>query len=70
MAFQIIWSETAREDLKEIAQYIALDNPDAATHLADRILFHIETASTLPFSIRSVPEKGDREVISYLVPGH
>ncbi len=62
MAFQIVWSEAASEDLKEIVQYIALDDADAAAYLADRILFHIETASTLPFSNRSVPEKGDEAI--------
>ena len=37
MAFQIIWTQTAAEDLKEIVQYIALDDPDAAFKLAERI---------------------------------
>ena len=35
MAFQIEWSETASEDLKEIVTYIAIDDPEAATNLAD-----------------------------------
>ena len=35
MAFHIIWSNTAVEDLKGIVQYIALDDPDAAAKLAD-----------------------------------
>jgi plasmid stabilization system protein ParE len=59
MAFQIIWSATASEDLKEIVQYIALDDSNAAACLADRILSHIESASTLPFSNRLVPERAD-----------
>jgi len=66
MAFQIIWSHTAVEDLKGIVQYIALDDPDAAAKLADRIIHRIETASKLPFSNRLVPEKAEepiREVI-------
>lgn len=62
MAFQIIWSATASEDLKEIVQYIALDDSSAAARLADRILFHIESASTLPFSNRLVPEKADESI--------
>ncbi len=33
MAFRIVWSETATEDLKEIVRYIAMDNPGAAAHL-------------------------------------
>ncbi|MHC4229778.1 MAG: type II toxin-antitoxin system RelE/ParE family toxin [Planctomycetota bacterium] len=66
MAFQIIWTHTAVEDLKGIVQYIALDDPDAAAKLADRIIQRIETASKLPFSNRLVPEKAEepiREVI-------
>ncbi len=62
MALQIIWSQTAVEDLKEIVQYIALDNPDAAASLADRIVTRIEAASALPFSNRAVPEKADKTI--------
>ena len=59
MAYQIIWTQTAAEDLKEIVQYIALDDPDAAAKLADRIIICIENASKFPFSNRSVPEKNE-----------
>ena len=62
MAFQIIWTQTAAEDLKEIVQYIALDDPDAAAKLAEHILIRIESASNLPFSNRSVPEKGEESI--------
>ena len=62
MAFQIIWSQTAAEDLKGIVQYIALDDPTAAAKLANRIIQHIETASELPFSNRTVPEKAEESV--------
>jgi plasmid stabilization system protein ParE len=47
MARKIIWSETASEDLKEIVLFIAIDNPIAATDLAERILDRIETAAQL-----------------------
>ena len=66
MAFQIIWSRTAVEDLKGIVQYIAMDDPDAAAKLADRIIQRFESASKLPFSNRIVPEKAEepiREVV-------
>ena len=62
MAFHIIWSNTAVEDLKGIVQYIALDNPDPAAKLADRIVQSIETASELPYSNRAVPEKDDESI--------
>lgn len=62
MAFKIIWSQTVAEDLKEIVQYIALDNSDAAANLAYHILQHIETASKLPFSNGAVPERAEDSV--------
>ena len=62
MAFQIIWSHTAVEDLKGIVHYIALDDPDAAAKLADRIIKRFEDASKLPFSNRVVPEKAEKPV--------
>jgi toxin ParE1/3/4 len=66
MACQIIWSQTAAEDLRQIVEFIALDDAAAAANLAARILNRIERAAELPFSHRSVPEKADgsiREVI-------
>jgi toxin ParE1/3/4 len=62
MAFQIIWSHTAVEDLKGIVQYIAIDDPDAAAKLADRIIQRIESTSKLPFSNRIVPEKAEEPI--------
>jgi addiction module RelE/StbE family toxin len=62
MAFAIVWSQTAVEDLREVVRFIARDDPAAAASLADRILGHIELASGLPFSCRAVPEKDDKSI--------
>ena len=62
MAFQIIWSETVYEDLRDIVRYIAADDPDAAANLAHRIILRIEKASTYPYSNRLVPEKGEENI--------
>jgi addiction module RelE/StbE family toxin len=62
MAFKIIWSQTAVEDLKGIVQYIALDDPNAAANLAERIIQRIESASKLPFSNRAVPERAEESI--------
>jgi plasmid stabilization system protein ParE len=62
MAFKIIWSDTAGEDLKTIVFYIGLDNPAAAARLAARILNRIEIAAQFPRSIRVVPEKDSRNI--------
>lgn len=66
MACQIIWSHTAVEDLRQIVQFIALDDPNAAAGLAERVLARIEQAAEFPLSNRVVPEKGEpaiREII-------
>jgi len=62
MAFAIIWSQTAVEDLREVVRFIARDDPAAAASLADRILSHIDLLADLPFSYRAVPEKADRSI--------
>jgi len=56
MAFTIKRTDTAFEDLREIVQYIALDNPEAAAKLAGSIISHLELASKLPYSNRIVSD--------------
>jgi addiction module RelE/StbE family toxin len=62
MAFQIIWTETASEDLREIVLFIAQDNREAAVKLAEKVFEHIERAAQLPQSNRIVPEKDDEYI--------
>jgi toxin ParE1/3/4 len=62
MAYQIVWSQTAVDDLRQIAEFIAQDDVDAAARLADRILRRIERAAELPFSNRAVLEKADESI--------
>ncbi len=62
MAFAVVWSQTAVEDLGAIVRFIALDDPGAAASLAERILGRIELASDLPFSNRVVPEKAEESI--------
>ena len=37
MKRRVVWSNTARDDYLAIIRYIALENPDAAERVADRI---------------------------------
>ena len=37
---EVIWAEPALNDLDAIADYIALDNPEAARHLVQKIFEH------------------------------
>ena len=47
---KIIWSEPALSDLDAIADYIALENPAAASELVKRIVGHVEQLADHPES--------------------
>ena len=67
MAFQVAWSKTAADDLREIVQFIAMDHAEAAAKLADQIIHHIEAAANMPLSSRVVPEKNDSSVCEVIL---
>ena len=50
---QVVWSEPALSDLEAIAEYIALENPVAASELVTRVLRHVE-------QLIEHPESGSR----------
>ena len=58
---EIIWTEPALSDLDAIADYIALDNPEAAKQLVQRVFRHVEQLANYPES-GSMPKelKGSR----------
>ena len=47
---EIAWSEPALSDLDAIADYIALENPAAATELVRRVFGHVEQLADHPES--------------------
>lgn len=47
---EIVWSEPALADLDAIADYIALENPVAASELVKRIFSHVEHLTEHPES--------------------
>jgi len=53
---QIIWTEPALSDLNEIAEYIALDKPGAASHLVQKVFSKTERLEKFPESGRKPPE--------------
>lgn len=53
---EIIWTEPALEQLDEIANYIALDKPSAATQLVKRIFKAVDRLAHFPASGREPPE--------------
>jgi toxin ParE1/3/4 len=47
---QIVWTEPALNDLDAIADYIALDTPEAAKPLVQRVFKHVEQLADHPRS--------------------
>jgi plasmid stabilization system protein ParE len=48
MAFKIIWSEQAREDLREIVTFIALDNPTTAESFGYLLMTKVDALAQFP----------------------
>lgn len=53
---QVIWTETALNDLDAIADYIAIENPVAAAELVQRVFRHVEQLVAHPESGSRPPE--------------
>jgi len=53
---EVVWTEPALSDLDAIADYIALDNPEAAKALVGRVFEHVEQLQRFPASGSRPPE--------------
>lgn len=53
---QVIWTEPALADLEAIAEYIAIENPLAASAFVWRVFSHVEKLESHPALGASVPE--------------
>lgn len=53
---EIIWTEPALSDLDAIADYIALDNPEAAKRLVQKVFRHVRQLADHPRSGSKPPE--------------
>ena len=54
--YDIEWTETARDDLNEIVDYIALDSIDNAIKINDKLISKVQSLKYLPIRGRIVPE--------------
>ena len=45
---RLIWAEPALQDLEQIADYIALDDPEAAKRLVSRVFEHADLLEQFP----------------------
>lgn len=59
---KLVWSARANRDLVQIANYIALDNPDAAIKWVDRLRERARQAASMPRAGRMVPEAESGDV--------
>ena len=62
MAYRVVWSPRAVEDLEAIAQYIAADSEAYAASVVKTILTTASNFSRFPFSGRVVPELSDENI--------
>jgi len=53
---EVVWTEPALSELDAIADYIALENPDAARELVQRIFRHVNQLANHPKSGYKPPE--------------
>jgi len=66
---KIIWSPLAIDRVTEIAEYIAQDNPSAATKWVENLFKKVQLLKSSPKSGRMVPET-HREDIRELIYGN
>lgn len=53
---EVVWTEPALQQLDAIAEYIALDNPAAASHLVEQVFDTTDRLEDFPQSGRVPPE--------------
>ena len=56
MAYQVVWSSKAIEDIDAIASYISRDSPSYAAAVVQKILLPTRSLTKEPFEGRIVPE--------------
>lgn len=65
---EVIWTEPALQDLNDVAEYIALDNPEAAGDLVKAVFKSTERLEDFPRSGRVPPELPNSVYRELLVP--
>ena len=63
--YQVVWSNIAENDLKNIIEYIADDNPSNAFKIFKSIKQKASKLFTLPEGGRIVPELRDQGILQY-----
>jgi len=63
--YDLIWAGVAKNDLKEIIEYIAIDSPAEALKIFKKIKQKASSLYTLPERGRIVPELQDQGILFY-----
>lgn len=67
--FKITWAEGARDDFREILEYIADDNPEASVRVGESIMARISQLKRQPHMGSRIPEEPGHEA-SQLIEGN
>jgi plasmid stabilization system protein ParE len=67
MAYEVVWSPRAVEDVEAIALYIAADSTSYAAAVMKKIVDTTRSLSRFPLSGRVVPEFGEENIREKLV---
>ena len=70
MDFKIVWTLRSREDLRDIATFIAKDNPPAAVKLGELIFDRVDTLKKFPELGRVVPERNQPNIREIVVKNY
>ena len=62
MAYKIIWSLQARDDLRDIVLFIAAENPQVAETFGLRLMARVDPLRNFPEMGRVVPEENDENI--------
>lgn len=63
--YEIAWTRIAENDLKEVIDYIAIDNPANAFNIFKKIRNKASSLYTMPETCRIVPELNDQGISQY-----
>jgi toxin ParE1/3/4 len=63
--YKILWTDVAKQDLSDIIEYIAIDNPANALKILQKIKKMASILHSLPERGRVVPELQDQGIMIY-----
>ena len=63
--YKVVWADAAEADLKDIIEYISIDNPQNALNILKKIKQKTSELYALPERGRIVPELKDQGILQY-----